>query len=94
MCSMPVLVIRLELQLGKVCFMLGILTNSQILFVIFFKLFEVICANADILCAYRYLQEQKPVLKGMVRKTLPCTVANTSKCAPEIMWWSTGMKRA
>lgn len=53
---MPVLVIRLELQLGKVCFVLIFVAETNIIVIIFFELLKVISTDTNSLCAYRNLQ--------------------------------------
>ena len=55
--SMPVVVIRLELKLGKISFMLSSFTKPQVLLLILFKLLQVISAYANALRAYRQLQQ-------------------------------------
>ena len=56
----PVLMIRLELELGEVGFMLIFLAKPQIFLIILLQLLQVISTNADTFCAYRQLQEAKP----------------------------------
>ncbi len=57
--DMPVLVIRLELQLGEICFVFVFLAQPQVFFIIFFKFLKVISANTNTLCAYRYLPSNR-----------------------------------
>lgn len=47
---LPVLVIRLELQLGKVCFVLIFVAETNVIVIIFFELLKVISTDTNNLC--------------------------------------------
>lgn len=53
---LPVLVIGLELQLGKVCFVLIFVAETNIIVIIFFELLEVVSTDTNSLCTYGKLQ--------------------------------------
>lgn len=90
--SMPVLVIRLELKPGKVCFMFIFLTKSEVLLFILLQFLKVISANANTFSAYRQLQQEQvtelvPVkasckLMGDRQRPLCCQGASTATVTP------------
>ena len=55
--DMPVVVVRLELKFGEVCFLFIFLAKPEVLLVILLQLLKIIRTDANILGAYRQLRQ-------------------------------------